>query len=92
MLNSLKMICVSSTRPEWFTVGSAYDCEQRGPDICICGDNLVSDLNPPDWYEISQRVDGLCFLIGYQQSVLFRPVLCPAPALRMIEVKVNVCA
>lgn len=88
--NHLKMVCVSSTHPEWFTVGSVYDSEPRGPDICICGDNLVSDLNPPDWYEVSQRADGLCFLIGYQQSVLFRPVVFDKP--RMIEVKINVCA
>lgn len=67
-----KMICVSSTTPAWFTPGAVYDSEPRGTDICICGDNLVSDLNKEDWYEMSQRADGLWFLIGFQQSILFR--------------------
>lgn len=67
-----KMICVSSTEPAWFTPGTVYDSEPRGTDICICGDNLVSDLNDEDWYEMSQRADGLWFLIGFQQSILFR--------------------
>ena len=44
----------------------------HGTDICICGDNLVSDLNKEDWYEMSQRADGLWFLIGFQQAILFR--------------------
>lgn len=69
-----KMECVHSNKPEWFTAGTEYDSEPRGEDICICGDNLVSDLNPEDWYEMSQRADGLWFLTGYQQSVLFRAV------------------
>ncbi|HBX3094172.1 TPA: hypothetical protein MHW93_17385 [Klebsiella pneumoniae] len=67
-----KMICVSSTTPAWFTPGAVYDSEPRGTDICICGDNLVSDLNKEDWYEMSQRADGLWFLIGFQQAFLFR--------------------
>ncbi|MGK6296120.1 hypothetical protein ACQ9AA_08370 [Klebsiella pneumoniae] len=67
-----KMICVSSTTPAWFTPGAVYDSEPRGTDICICGDNLVSDLNKEDWYEMSQRADGLWFLIGFQQAILFR--------------------
>lgn len=67
-----KMICVSSTTPAWFTPGAVYDSEPRGTDICICGDNLVSDLNKEDWYEMSQRADGLWYLIGFQQSILFR--------------------
>ena len=67
-----KMICVSSTTPTWFTPGTVYDSEPRGVDTCICGDNLVSDLNVEDWYEMSQRADGLWFLIGFQQAILFR--------------------
>ncbi|WP_410793065.1 hypothetical protein [Klebsiella aerogenes] len=67
-----KMVCVSSTEPAWFTPGTVYDSEPRGVDTCICGDNLVSDLNVEDWYEMSQRADGLWFLIGFQQSILFR--------------------
>ncbi|MCH2697477.1 hypothetical protein [Citrobacter portucalensis] len=74
MTDVTKMECVHSTNPEWFSPGDIYDSEKRGPDICICGDNLVSDLNPEDWYEMSQRVDGLWFLTGFQQSVLFRTV------------------
>lgn len=70
--STTKMECVSSTEPAWFTVGAIYDAEPRGPDTCICGDNLVSDLDECDWYEMSQRADGLWFLTGYQQSVLFR--------------------
>lgn len=72
MCNVIKMVCVHSEEPEWFTVGEVYDSEKRGPDTCICGDNLVSDLDMDDWYEISQRADGLLFLTGYQQAVLFR--------------------
>ncbi|EIV5803069.1 hypothetical protein L9F74_000066 [Klebsiella aerogenes] len=67
-----KMVCVSSTEPAWFTPGTVYDSEPRGVDTCICGDNLVSDLNVEDWYEMSKRADGLWFLIGFQQSILFR--------------------
>ncbi|EKO1175621.1 hypothetical protein ACEU8V_000017 [Escherichia coli] len=67
-----KMICVSSVEPSWFTPGEIYDSEPRGVDTCICGDNLVSDLNEDDWYEMSQRADGLWFLIGFQQQILFR--------------------
>ncbi|EFN7657644.1 hypothetical protein D7Z07_08255 [Escherichia coli] len=74
MTDVTKMECVHSTNPEWFSPGDIYDSEKRGPDTCICGDNLVSDLNPEDWYEMSQRVDGLWFLTGFQQSVLFRTV------------------
>lgn len=72
MSNVTKMECVHSDKPEWFTVGAEYDSEPRGEDICICGDNLVSDLNEQDWYEVSRRADGLWFLTGFQQSVLFR--------------------
>lgn len=90
MSGVIKMMCVSSEEPDWFTVGDIYDSEVRDVDVCICGDNLVSDLNPADWYEISQRADGLWFLIGYQQSVLFRAVQFDKP--RLIEVKINVCA
>lgn len=68
----VKMMCVSSAEPAWFTPGTVYDSEPRGADTCICGDNLVSDLNKEDWYEMSQRIDGLWFLIGFQQSILFR--------------------
>lgn len=67
-----KMLCVSSTKPDWFTPGAVYDSEPRGADTCICGDNLVSGLNQDDWYEMCQRIDGLWFLIGFQQSILFR--------------------
>lgn len=67
-----KMQCVSSAKPDWFTPGAVYDSELRGVDTCICGDNLVSDLNQDDWYEMCQRIDGLWFLIGFQQSILFR--------------------
>lgn len=66
-----KMLCVSSTKPDWFTAGVVYDSEPRGADTCICGDNLVSDLNQDDWYEMGQRIDGLWFLIGFEQSILF---------------------
>lgn len=72
MSNVTKMTCVHSENPERFTAGAEYDSEPRGEDTCICGDNLVSDLNPEDWYEMSQRADGLWFLTGYQQSVLFQ--------------------
>ncbi|WP_336707607.1 MULTISPECIES: hypothetical protein [unclassified Cedecea] len=72
MAEVIKMECVSSAEPEWFTVGNVYDSEKRGPDTCICGDDLVSDLNKEDWYEMSQRADGLWFLIGIKQAVLFR--------------------
>lgn len=67
-----RMVCVSSAEPAWFTQGATYDSEPRGTDTCICGDNYVSDLNEEDWYEMSQRADGLWFLIGFQQSILFR--------------------
>lgn len=90
MLGVIKMMCVSSDEPDWFTVGGIYDSELRDVDVCICGDNLVSDLNPVDWYEMSQRADGLWFLIGFHQSVLFRPVALEKP--RLIEVKINACA
>lgn len=72
MADVRKMKCVHSENHEWFTPGEVYDSEKREPDICICGDNLVSDLNPEDWYEMSQRADGLWFLTGFQQSILFR--------------------
>lgn len=72
MATVTKMECVHSENREWFSPGEVYDSEKRGPDTCICGDNLVSDLNPEDWYEMSQRADGLWFLAGFQQSVLFR--------------------
>lgn len=72
MADVTKMQCVRSEEPEWFSPSEIYESETRGPDTCICGDNLVSDLNPDDWYEMSQRADGLWFLTGYQQSVLFR--------------------
>lgn len=74
MADVMKMQCVHSGKPELFSPGENYDSETRGPDTCICGDNLVSDLNPDDWYEMSQRADGLWFLTGYQQSVLFRVI------------------
>lgn len=85
--NVIKMECVSSTEPEWFTVGNIYDAEPRGADICICGDNLVSDLDIDDWYEMSFRADGMWFLIGFQQSILFRPVRLEKP--KLIEVKIS---
>lgn len=69
-----KMKCVYSEEPQWFTPGLIYDSEPRGEDICICGDNLVSDLDKEDWYEISHRDDRLWFLIGFQQSILFREI------------------
>lgn len=72
MADVTKMQCVRSEKPEWFSPGEIYESKTRGPDTCICGDNVVSDLNPDDWYEMSQRADGLWFLTGYQQSVLFR--------------------
>lgn len=74
MANVTKMECVSSADPAWFTKGEIYDSELRGADVCICGDNLVSDLNKYDWYEMSRRHDGVWFLIGFQQSILFREV------------------
>ncbi len=74
MADVTKMQCVHSEEPEWFSPGENYESEIRGTDTCICGDNLVSDLNPDDWYEMSQRADGLWFLTGYQQSVLFRVI------------------
>lgn len=85
--NLVKMECVSSSDSQWFTVGQIYDCEPRGEDICICGDNLVSDLNPDDWYEMSPRADDIWFLIGFQQSILFRPVRLEKP--KSIEVKIS---
>lgn len=72
MSTLIKMTCVHSEQPEWFTVTETYDTDIRDECRCICGDNLVSDLNKPDWYEMSQRADGLWFMAGYQQSVLFQ--------------------
>lgn len=72
MGNVIKIECVSSDNQKWFTVGALYDSEKRDLDTCICGDNLVSDLNEEDWYEMSQRADGLWFLIGFKQAILFR--------------------
>jgi len=69
-----RMLCVSSTKPDWFTPGAIYDSEPRGADICICGDNLVSDLNKEDWYEMSQRAElrmkfgGRCAYCGCELS------------------------
>ncbi|WJD48843.1 MULTISPECIES: hypothetical protein [unclassified Enterobacter] len=74
MSSVIKMECVYSEKTEWFTPGEIYDSEKRGPDTCLCGDNLVSDLNPEDWYEMSLRADGLWFLTGFQQSTLFRAI------------------
>ncbi|HFF7136913.1 TPA: hypothetical protein ACGEPX_004534 [Salmonella enterica] len=74
MSNVTKMKCVHSDDPKWFSPGESYDSEVRGPDTCICGDNLVSDLNEDDWYEMSQRIDGLWFLTGFKQSVLFQAI------------------
>ncbi|WP_312329896.1 hypothetical protein [Atlantibacter hermannii] len=74
MTKIIKMTCVKSDNPAWFTVGSNYEAEPRGTDLCICGDNLVSDLNVSDRYEMSRREDGIWFLIGFQQTVLFRAV------------------
>lgn len=68
------MECVQSGEPDWFSAGKTYDSEIREGDTCICGDNYVSDLNDYDWYEISKRIDGLWFLIGFGQLVLFREI------------------
>lgn len=66
--NVIKMECVNSTKPQWFTVGNIYDAEPRGADICVCGDNLVFDLDTIDWYEMSLRADGIWFLIGFSNQ------------------------
>lgn len=67
-----KLICIHAVAGNHFTVGNIYDSEMRGVDMCVCGDDAVSDLNEGDWYELSTRVDGIYFLIGFQQDVLFR--------------------
>lgn len=50
------LVCVSFTgKTGIFTPGKSYDCERApGMRLFIVQDDLVSDLDKPDWYEVCQ--------------------------------------
>lgn len=54
------LVCVSfHGKPGFFTPGKSYDCERApGMRLFIVQDDIVSDLDKPDWYEAC-RFDGV---------------------------------
>lgn len=65
------LVCVSFTgNPGIFTPGKSYDCERGkvGVRLFIVQDDLVNNLDEPDWYEVCRfpTIDAPDYIVTYK--------------------------